>query len=147
MNALDRSVAAAHGAPMRTRLAALALTVAVAAGLSGCSQTAVAPAGHCSPSYEVGGAEGGLKVQQKGKGQAISWGIYVAGQYKSGTVWTVTVRANGTKIDSKNQSYEPHGSVNAARAKKYSGKTLEISGTAVHKKDDVLTFSGKCTIA
>ncbi|GAA4179718.1 hypothetical protein GCM10022287_32510 [Gryllotalpicola koreensis] len=103
--------------------------------------------GHCSPQYKVGAAEGGLTVQQAGKGKAITWGIYVAAKYKTGTTWHVTVRADGTKIDSKNQAYEPHGSVNAARAAKYSGKILEISGSALHGKDDLLTFDGKCKIA
>jgi len=131
----------------RTRVSAIVLAVVLATTVTGCSQTAIAPEGSCSPAYKVGGAEGGLNVQQRGKGQAIQWGIYVAPEYKTGTAWTVTVRANGTKLDFKEQSYEPHGSVSAARAAKYSGKTLEISGTAVHKKDDVLTFSGKCTIA
>ncbi|MDN4648150.1 hypothetical protein [Curtobacterium sp. PsM8] len=147
MIVINRPITAARTTPVRSRLAVLALAAMVAAGLSGCSQTAIAPQGHCSPSYEVGGAEGKLKVQQKGHGQAITWGIYVASKYKTGTVWAVKVRANGTNIDAKNQTYEPHGSVNAARAKKYSGKVLEISGTAVHNKDDILTFSGKCKIA
>ena len=66
-------------------------------------------------------------------------------EYKTGTTWKVTVYAGGVKIDSK-QAYEPHGSVGAARAAKYSGKLLEIKPQAVHD-DDVLAFDGKCTIA
>lgn len=56
------------------------------------------------------------------------------------------VYADGAKIDHKNQNYEPHTSVGAARARKYSGKLLEITGTATHGRD-VLAFSAKCYIA
>jgi hypothetical protein len=76
----------------------------------------------------------------------MQWGAYLLPKYKTGTQFVLTVYAGGVKIDSKNQGYEPHGSVNAARALKYSGKLLEISGTATHGSD-VLSFSAKCIIA
>jgi hypothetical protein len=76
----------------------------------------------------------------------VQWGAYLLPKYKTGTQFVLTVYAGGVKIDSKNQDYEPHGSVNAARALKYSGKLLEISGTATHGSD-VLSFSAKCIIA
>lgn len=123
------------------------MAVAVCTATSGCSQVAVAPTGNCSPEYVVGGAEGRLAVRQEGRGKSIAWGIYVAPEYKTGTTWVVKVYAGGTRIDGKNQAYEPHGSVSAARALKYSGKVLEISGTATHNRSDVLTFDGKCKIA
>jgi hypothetical protein len=47
------------------------------------------------------------------------------------------VYAGGVKIDSKNQYYEPHGSVSAARAAKYSGQLLEIRGSATQGNDYV----------
>jgi hypothetical protein len=103
--------------------------------------------GPCSPEYSISHPEvGNVFIRQGGRGQAIQWGAYLLPKYKVGTHFVLTVYAGGVKIDSKNQSYEPHGSINANRALKYSGKLLEISGTATHESD-VLTFSAKCMIA
>lgn len=73
------------------------------------------------------------------------WGAYPNAQY-SGTWYNVSVYANGTKIDGKSQNYPPHGSVSAARAKKYSGKILELSGTVTNNGDVVLVFDMQCRI-
>lgn len=87
---------------------------------------------------------GRVSVQQAGRGKSIQWGIYLNPGYKTAK-WSLKIYAGGVHIDSKNQSYEPHGSVNAQRALKYSGQQLRIKGTATQGKD-VLTLDLKCTI-
>jgi hypothetical protein len=59
--------------------------------------------------------------------------------------FVISVYAGGVKIDGKNQGYEPHGSVNPARAARYSGQIFELSGSAT-LNDDVLSFSAKCRL-
>ncbi len=56
------------------------------------------------------------------------------------------MRADGAKIDGKSQNYAPHGSVGAARAAKYSGKILSVSGTVTRDKELVLEFNMRCKI-
>jgi hypothetical protein len=87
-----------------------------------------------------------VTVQQSGPHAALQWGIYVAPKYKTGTAWVVRVYAGGVKIDGKVQSYEPHGSIGADKARKYSGKLLEVAGTGTHGNDQ-LGFSLKCYIS
>jgi hypothetical protein len=120
----------------------------VATLVSGCSASVSTKAvGQCSPSYTVSQAGyGRVTAQQAGRGQTIAWGVYVADKYKVGTQFVVSLYAGGVKIDGKNQTYEPHGSVGAAKAAKYSGQLLEISGSGKHGKD-TLFFDMKCHIA
>ena len=120
------------------------VTTAAALALTGCAATvATKEIGNCSPSYSVGQpGVGKVSVQQAGRGSAISWGVYVDAKYKFRTQFVVAVYAGGTK----NQSCEPHCSVNAARALKYSGKVLEISGTGKNGGDTIY-FDSKCYIA
>ena len=87
-----------------------------------------------------------MTAQQAGRYSPIAWGIYVAPNYKTGTAWIVKAYAAGVKIDGKIQAYEPHGSIGADKARKYSGKLLEISGTGTRGRDQ-LFFSLKCYIA
>jgi len=87
-----------------------------------------------------------VTVQQAGQSRPIAWGVYVNAKYKVGTYFAVKIYAGGTKIDSKSQNYEPHGSVNANRAAKYAGAMLEIKGTAEHGRD-TLFFDVACRIA
>jgi hypothetical protein len=124
------------------------VTTGAALTLTGCAATVATKAiGNCSPSYSVGqSGVGKVSVQQAGRGSAIPWGVYVDAKYKFGTQFVVAVYAGGTKIDNKNQSYEPHGRVNAARALKYSGKVLEISGTGKNGGNTIY-FDSKCHIA
>lgn len=131
------------------RVPVLMLIVLLLGGaLSGCAASVTTEKiGPCSPSYEIAREGAGrISIQQAGRGQRIQWGLYVAPQYKIGTQFVVRVYADGTNIDGKNQGYEPHGSINPARASKYSGKLLEISGTAT-RGNDQLFFSARCYIA
>lgn len=91
-------------------------------------------------------SHGSAYVRQAGKNLPIQWGVYVVPKYKIVSHFVAKVYADGVKIDGKNQDYEPHGSVSADRTRKYSGKILEITGTAVNG-DDTLSFSAKCIIA
>jgi hypothetical protein len=126
----------------------LIIAVVVLQFTSGCAVSVTTEGiGSCSPSYEIGREGAGrISIQQAGRGQVIQWGLYVDAPYKVGTQFVVRVKADGTVIDGKNQNYEPHGSISPARASKYSGKLLEITGTATHGQDQ-LAFSAKCTIA
>lgn len=100
----------------------------------------------CSPSHVVKDEElGEIVVQQAGKNKAISWGFKAKKKYR-GARYKLKVYLGGRKVDDKNQEYAPHGSQNAARAKKYSGKIFEIVGTA--KKDgDTINYEVRCYIA
>lgn len=86
-----------------------------------------------------------MSAQQYGKGKAIQWGIYTVSKFKFAK-FSVSVYAGGVKIDGKSQVYEPHGSVSADKAAKYSGKDLVISGTAVAGGDKLL-IKFTCRIA
>ena len=100
----------------------------------------------CSPSHSVEYEElGEIVVQQAGKNKAIAWGVKAKKRYRDAR-FKLKIYAGDRKVDDKNQDYAPHGSQNAARAKKYSGKVLQIVGTA--KKDgDTVDFDVRCHIA
>ena len=101
------------------------LSLAMSLLIGGCASSVVTEnIGSCSPSYEIAQAGAGrLSIQQAGKGAAIQWGLYVEAPYKIGTQFVVTVYAGGVKIDGKNQNYEPHGRIGAAKALKYWGSS------------------------
>lgn len=120
----------------------LALTTALAPA---CASVEVSPPIKSCRDYRVDSGYGRFGIQQAGPGKAIHWGAYPSIQY-SGTFYSVTVRANGTKIDGKAQSYAPHGSVPASKAVKYSGKILAISGTVTKGGNVVLEFNMQCRI-
>ncbi|WP_062206459.1 hypothetical protein [Demequina salsinemoris] len=90
-------------------------------------------------------AAGYASVQQQAKGSPIQWGVYISDARYKGALWKLSVYAGGVKIDSKSQFYEPHASIGTARTTKYSGKLLEIAGTAT-QGSDVLTYDLKCWI-
>lgn len=116
-------------------------------GLTGCATVEVSPPiADCSPSYVAPSEYGRFTIQQSGRNAAIQWGAY-PNRKIVGTHYTVVVRADGRKIDSKSQNYAPHGSVNAARARKYSGKILEISGDVRKGNKVALVYSMRCKIA
>lgn len=121
---------------------------AAALALSGCSGSVTTKQiGACSPGYTIGqSGYGKVSIQQAGQRRPIAWGVYVASKFKAGTFFVVKVYAGGQKIDGKNQNYEPHGSVNANRAAKYSGAMLEIKGTGQRGRD-TLFFDVQCRIA
>jgi hypothetical protein len=124
----------------------LAMAAALGLALTGCVATSIDAGGNCSPGHTISNAAfGRVSAQQAGRGSSISWGVYTIPQYKSAS-FVLTVYAGGVKIDAKNQNYEPHGSVNAARALKYSGKQFVINGAAT-SNGDVLTVHFVCTIA
>jgi hypothetical protein len=119
----------------------------LAGALSGCSATyETRGIESCSPEYSISHPEGGtISIRQPGPGQAIAYGVYTVDKYKASHFF-VKVYAGGVRVDTKNQYYEPHGSVNAQRAAKYSGQVFELQGTITHD-DDMLNFDVKCRIA
>lgn len=66
-----------------------------------------------------------------------------------GTRYWLVVKISGKKkpYDVKNQSYPPHGSVDAKTAKQYEGETLTLQGT-IHKAGKLtLAYQLNCKIA
>lgn len=118
--------------------------VAVAA-LAGCAAVEISPPISSCARYEAPSNFGKFTVQQSAKGKSIQWGAYPNQTY-SGTWYEVTVRLDGRKIDSKSHNYAPHGSVGADRAKKNSGKILQLAGTVTRKDDVVLVFDMRCRV-
>lgn len=132
----------------KLRLAVTSCAIgALALSASGCSVTATTKApSSCSPSYTLSNPDGGrISIQQAGYGTSVPWGIYGKGDFKYAH-FVVKVYAGGVKVDSKDQNYEPHGSMSAARAKKYSGKEFKVTGSATFK-GDVAKFSAVCILA
>jgi len=131
----------------RRGAALLAALVAVLATLSGCGTVEVSPTiKSCSPSYVINSEFGKFSAQQAGRGKSIAWGAYPNAAY-SGTNYYVKVYAGGVRVDTKNQSYAPHGSLSADRALKYSGKIFELDGTVTRNGKLILKFELKCRIA
>jgi hypothetical protein len=126
------------------RAAIVAVIAAVSlVPLSGCaSSVSYAPVESCN-NYRVVNGGTSFSVQQAARGSAITWGIYST-KYKSAHYY-VKVYAGGVNIDTKNQYYEPHASVNADRALKYSGKVLEFTGYA-EQGGNRLDFQVGCII-
>lgn len=100
----------------------------------------------CSPSYVINHEDlGEIVVQQAGKNKAIAWGFKAKKKYRDAR-YKLKVYTGDRKVDDKNQDYAPHGSQNAARAKKYSGEVLRLVGTA--KKDGkTFDYDVRCYIA
>ncbi len=100
--------------------------------------------GHsCSPNYIRENKLGRLAVQQRGPGSSVAWGAYPklpAERYR------VSVYAGGRKVDGKNQTYPPHGSIPGNRYQ--SGQAFRIEGKSFDSKGGVVqTFFIKCTLA
>lgn len=140
-------VAAIGGSVARFRHIMLVLLLSITALVaSGCSASVSSDEVKSCASASIGNPQAGtLSVQQASRGSAIQWGLYVAPKYKVGASFVVNVYADGVKIDGANQTYEPHGSVSAARAAKYAGKILEVSGSAT-RSGDILEFKLQCRI-
>lgn len=123
----------------------LALLAAILLALSGCASVEVSPPIKSCHDYRVDSSYGRFGIQQAARGRSIAWGAYPNLTY-SGTWYSVRVRVDGRQIDSKSQSYAPHGSVSADRALRYSGKILSISGTVTKGGETVLVFNMQCRI-
>lgn len=120
------------------------LTLVLATGCSATVNTDVKNISSChSYTLQVTGAK--ASIQQTSRGSAIQWGIYVSDARFKDAHFKLSVYAGGVKIDSKDQWYEPHASVNTARATKYSGQILRIAGTGT-KGDDYVAFDIQCRI-
>lgn len=130
------------------KVAVATASVVVATALTGCTGSVEASprVSPCSPSYTAPSNYGRFTAQQASRGKAIQWGAYPKAAYQ-GTNYRVAVYAGGVKVDSKNQSYAPHGSLGAAKAAKYSGKEFRLVGTVHRDGKLVLGFDLRCTIA
>jgi hypothetical protein len=108
----------------------------------------------CSPDYTDENKLGRLSVQQKGPGASIQWGAYPK---LDADKYVVMITIGGVKVDGKNQSYPPHGSLsylvwNKKRTKQvpryHSGQIFKISGTSYTANGAVVQkFFIKCKLA
>ncbi len=126
-------------------LGRLAVMAVILLGFTGCASIEVSPSIKSCHDYRVNSGYGRFAIQQSAKGKALQWGAYPNATY-SGTWYATNVRVDGRKIDSKSQSYAPHGSVSANTAAKYSGKILSISGNVTKGKSTVLVYNMQCRI-
>ncbi|GAB3742108.1 hypothetical protein [Microlunatus parietis] len=88
---------------------------------------------------------GRFTIRQEKKGAAIAWGAY-SKEHLTGDLYVLTVRLNGKKFDAKSQNYPPHGSIPAGTARKYSGKTLDITGKVTKGGKLMLAYSMRCRV-
>jgi hypothetical protein len=96
---------------VRMKAASIAVVACLsAAGLTACSVYESAPKRSCSPSYVAPSKYGNYSAQQAGPGRSIQWGIY---PNFAASHYTVNVFMGSRRVDDKDQSYPPHGSVNA----------------------------------
>jgi hypothetical protein len=106
--------------------------------------------GACSTSVSGGGFDkscasivvdtsyGRAVAQQPYSQGFIQWGVQPKIEYNS---ITVNVYVNGTRYDSKTQTYDPHGSISPVAFKP--GAHIEINGSAVDTQG-TLYFDLKC---
>jgi hypothetical protein len=107
----------------------------------------------CSPNYTDENKLGRLSVQQKGPGTSIQWGAY---PNLPAEKYIVGIYIGEKKVDGKNQSYAPHGSLPARLRDKrgYSvrtyktGQVFKLAGTSYDAKGGVVQkFFIKCRLA
>ena len=89
---------------------------------------------------------GSFSAQQAGPGRAIQWGAYPNGSVKA-TRFVVDVYVGSRRVDHKDQSYAPHGSVSARDVAGKHGQSFTLSGTAWSGSKNTLTFTLRCKIA
>ena len=80
--------------------------------------------------------------QQQGPGRSIPWGVYPS---QPAVRYQVDVHMNNLKVDGKDQTYPPHGSVNAKDV--VSGGLFRLEGRTYNAKGDVGIFYLSCTAA
>jgi hypothetical protein len=106
----------------------------------------------CSPNYTDQNKLGRLSVQQKGPGTSIQWGAY---PNLPAEKYIVGVYIGDKKVDGKNQSYAPHGSLPGRIQDKHgrsvrtykTGQIFKISGTSYDAKGGVVQkFYIKCRL-
>jgi hypothetical protein len=144
MHATDETIPPSTGSRPRLRRAVIALAVVLVALTAGCAVEASPPKGNCSPGYEAPSKLGSFSAQQRGPGAGIQWGIYP--NYPA-TRYVVDIFVGRQKVDGKNQTYPPHGSVSASAVAGRSGQDFTASGQIFDAKGNVLNFQLKCVIA
>ena len=128
--------------PVNTRRAGTSAAVLMAAAaLTGCaaSVNAGSPSTSCSPSFNPGNQYGNLSVQQRASGSSLQWGFY---PNVAVSTYKVDIYMGSRRVDSKTQSYPPHGSVSSVDVR--AGATFAIRGNATNPKGDILTFGLQC---
>jgi hypothetical protein len=78
---------------------------------------------------------GTISAQQAGPGESIQWGVY---PNEPAVRYVVDVYMNKTRVDSKDQSYPPHGSVSKKQV--VSGGIFRLEGRAFNAEGDVGIF-------
>lgn len=127
-------------------LAAVLTTVALLAGCAGYKGRVEAdPVLTDCHDYRAHTLFGRFTIQQEKKGAPMQWAAYPK-EHLTGDRYEFTLRLNGKMIERKNQHYPPHGSLPAATMKKYSGKSLEISGRVLKGGKLMLAYSMRCWV-
>lgn len=131
-----------------TKIATATAVVALAAGsLAGCGTVEFSKTlSSCAPYYAAPSSFGRFTAEQAGHGAPLFWGAYPNANYQ-GTWYYVRVYAGGRVVDTKNQYYAPHASLNAATTLKYSGQEFSLVGKVTRGSQVVLEFDLNCRIA
>lgn len=129
---------------LRVRRLVTAVLVVVAVASAGCDAEVSREIESCRD-YRANSKFGRFTVQQQSKGSSMQWGTYPKAKY-TGDEFVINPRLDGRKQDFKFQNYGAHGSVNANRARKYSGKLFRIDGTVRKRGKVVLQFRMQCRV-
>lgn len=127
-----------------SRLVAVLSIVVLVAIASGCASTVRigSPQHSCSPRFEPSNEYGRITAQQRGQGSGIQWGVY---PNVPAVRFVSDVYINNWRIDHKDQSYPPHGSVPASQID--TGDIFRLEGQAFNAKGDVGIFYLTCKAA
>lgn len=134
-------IASTSDRKLRARIVAVLFAALTASGLTACAAEYEAPLGECYPSYTPSTRWGSFSAQQAGPGLGIQWGAY---PNHSATRYVVDVYVGNRRVDAKDQTYPPHGSVSATDVRP--GQIFRLTGT-VYDGSDTLVFTLQCRIS
>ena len=129
---------------MRRAGVVVLLLFASLALVTGCASTVRlgGPDHSCAPGFFPENELGSISAQQFGPGYGIQWGVYPK---QVAATYVVDVYMNNRRVDHKQQSYPPHGSVNARDV--VSGGVFRLEGSATNGAGDVAYFFLTCKAA
>lgn len=130
----------------RQRIPSFVTALAIAAAsLTAWSSVEIYPPIDRCHDFRVNSNYGKFLIQQGARGNSIQWGTYPRTDL-SGTSYIETVYVDGKRYDHKDQSYPPHGSVDAGTAAANSEELLSIEGRVERGGELVLVFTMQCRI-
>lgn len=118
------------------------------AALTGCSQQYSSPIGQCSPNYTLNDPHGKFSIQQAGRNQSVQWGIYPNADIQARAKnYKLDIYVGSKRVDAKNQSYAPHGSISQAHVSGKNGQIVKITGTVSDASSNILYLTVQCYLA